>query len=142
MDSMVFPQNSIMALNTMIALGATDVQALELNSYGDHNGCFNPATTYALEWFDSLRVECGVVTGLPIIEKQPEISLYPNPVKDMATFSSSEITSVEIYDLMGALIARRNSNMVDMSNLPSGIYFVIGFDKHQNPLYMGKIVKK
>ena len=60
----------------------------------------------------------------------------------MATFSSEEITSFELYDLMGALIIRRNSNKVDMSNLNSGNYFVIGFDKNNYPLHKGKTVKK
>ncbi len=141
MDSMVFPQNSIMALDTMIALGATDVQALELDPLGDHNGCRIPATTYALEWFDSLMVECGMVTGLPIVEKKPEISLYPNPVKNIATFSTTEITSIELYDLMGAVIIKRNNNKVDMTKLNPGIYFVVGFDNNKSPMYQGKIIK-
>ena len=59
----------------------------------------------------------------------------------MATFSSVEFTSYELFDLMGALIIKRNSNKVDMSNLNSGIYFVIGFDKDKHPLYKGKIIK-
>ena len=142
MDSMVFPQNSTMARDTMNALGAPDVQAIEIDANGDHYTCFMPAMTYALEWFDSLKVECGMITSIPSIKKQPEISLYPNPVKDLATFSSSEITSLEIYDLMGAIIERRNGNKVNMSNLPSGIYFVIGFDKNSAALYLGKVVKK
>lgn len=69
-------------------------------------------------------------------------SIYPNPVKDIAAFSSEEITSIEIYDMMGKLILRRNSNKVDMSNLNPGIYFVIGFDKYFYPLYKGKVIKK
>ena len=73
---------------------------------------------------------------------QISIQAYPNPVKDILHFSSSEITSIEIYDLMGALIARRNSNIVDMSKMPSGIYFVIGFDKNNRALYKGKVIKK
>jgi len=60
----------------------------------------------------------------------------------MAIFSSEEITSFEIYDMKGTLIIRRRANKVDMSDLHSGIYFVIGFDKHNYPLYKGKIIKK
>ncbi len=143
MDSMVFPQNSIMALDTMIALGANDVQALELDPNLDHNGCKVPATTYALEWFDSLRVDCNMwYVSVPSIKKQPAISLYPNPVIDIATFSSEEVTSIEIYDMKGTLIIRRSSNKVDMSGMKSGLYFAIGFDKNLYPLFKGKIIKK
>jgi len=68
-------------------------------------------------------------------------SIYPNPVTDIASFSSEEITTFELYDLMGKLIIKRNTNTVDMSNLNPGIYFVIGFDKNKHALYKGKIIK-
>ena len=69
------------------------------------------------------------------------IRLYPNPVTDIATFSSDEITSFELYDILGALIAWRNDTKIDMSNLNPGIYFVIGYDKNSYALYKGKIIK-
>jgi len=141
MDHLVTFENSIIAQDTMNALGAPDIHAIDVYPDGNHYECYVPATTYALEWFDSLRVECEMVTGLTIAKKQSEISLYPNPVVDIATFSSEEITSYELYDLMGAMILNRNSNKLDMSNLNPGIYFVIGFDKHNNPLFKGKIIK-
>jgi len=140
MDSMVVPQCSITAKDTMIALGAPDVDAINLDPDADHNGCFIPALVYALDWFDSLREPC-VWTSIPSVKNQPEISLYPNPVNDIATFSSAEITSFELYNMRGALIARRNDNTIDMSGMKPGIYFVIGFDKHNKPLYKGKIIK-
>jgi len=70
------------------------------------------------------------------------VQLFPNPVKDIATFSSEEITYFELYDLMGQLMINRNSNKLDISNLFPGIYFVIGFDKNNYALYKGKIIKK
>ena len=140
MDSMVYAQNSIMAEDTMNALGATEVQAIDLDPNGIHETCFIPTTTYALEWFDSLRAYY-IYTSIPSVKKQSEINLYPNPVMDIATFSSEEITSFEIYDMTGALIFRSENNKVDMSGMKPGIYFVIGFDKHSYPLYKGKIIK-
>lgn len=142
MDNIVTFENSIIAQDTMNALGAPDVQAIDVYPAGNHSTCYIPASTYSLEWFDSLRVECGLVTGLTITKKRSYISLYPNPVKDIATFSSKEITSFELYNLMGALLVSRNNSKVDMSNLNPGIYFIIGLDKNLNPLYKGKIIKK
>ena len=55
------------------------------------------------------------------------VQVYPNPVKDIATFSTEKITSFEIYDMKGTLIIKRTDNKIDMSNLKPGIYFVIGF---------------
>ena len=93
MDSMVAPQNAITALNTMNALGAPDVKAIDLDPNGDHGTCVSPSLTYALDWFDSLKVECQMVISTPYQEKQPELSLFPNPVKDRATVFSEAITS-------------------------------------------------
>ncbi|RLD59693.1 MAG: hypothetical protein DRJ05_06045 [Bacteroidetes bacterium] len=76
------------------------------------------------------------------VTKKLEFEIYPNPVKDIATFSSEEITSFELYDMMGKLIMKSYNNKVDMSGMNSGIYFVIGFDKNSYPLYKGKIIKK
>jgi len=68
-------------------------------------------------------------------------SIYPNPVNDFACFSSEDITSIELYDMMGKLIINQHDNKVDMTNLNPGIYFVIGFDRGLKPLYKGKIIK-
>jgi hypothetical protein len=140
-DSMVFPENSIMALDTMIALGASDIQGLNLDPNADHDGCFIPATTYTLFWFDSLRLDCGLISSIPSLSEKPEITLYPNPVQNITSFSSVEIVSIEIYDMMGKLLIRRNGNQVDMSGMKPGLYFVIGFDRRMSPMYSGKLIK-
>ena len=86
--------------------------------------------------------QMNLLDGLGGLEEKFDFEVYPNPVKTIATINSEEITSVEIYDLMGSLILRRNSNKVNMSNLSPGIYFVVGFDKNSYTLYKGKIIKK
>jgi hypothetical protein len=83
-----------------------------------------------------------IITGYSEVEQKLEMVVYPNPVKDVLSFSSTEISSIEIYNMMGAIIIRRNANKVDMSNLPQGIYFVVGFDKNNSALYKGKIIKQ
>ncbi len=103
----------------------------EIDIYDNAPGCNSQS---------QVEEACETITSNEI-ELAGNISIYPNPVDDILTFSSKEIKSVEIYDLMGALIIKRNSNIINMSNLNPGIYFVIGFDKNLNPLYKGKIVK-
>jgi len=88
------------------------------------------------------QVEDACITSTEEIIVTENYSIYPNPVTDIATFSSEEITSFELYDMMGALIIRQNDNKVDMSNLKQGIYFVIGSDKYNYPLFKGKIIKE
>jgi len=88
-----------------------------------------------------LEEACDALSGIEIFAAE-NYSIYPNPVNDMATFSSEDIISFELCDMAGTLITKRNSNNVDMSNLNQGIYFVTGFDKHDKALYKGRVIKK
>jgi len=88
------------------------------------------------------EVEGACWTSVEEINTAENYSIYPNPVIDIATFSSEEITSFELYDLMGVLISNRKSNKVDVLNLNPGVYFVVGFDNYNQALYKGKIIKK
>ncbi len=90
---------------------------------------------------EEVEQACDSINGV-VINRAENYSIYPNPLEGILTFSSEEITYIEIYDMMGALIASSKSNKVDMSNMPSGIYFAVGFDKNLYPLYKGKIIKK
>jgi len=89
---------------------------------------------------EEVEEACDDLTNVEINTAE-NYSIYPNPVIDIATFSSEEITSFELYDIMGVLIISRNSNTIDMSNLNPGIYFIVGFDKNNSTLYKGKIIK-
>ena len=53
------------------------------------------------------------------------IKLYPNPVADYLIIEClSELKSVEVYNMSGAVVARAESDRVDMSGLTSGSYVV------------------
>jgi len=123
------------------SLSVCEVQAIcsylanpngEIDIWGNAPGCNSQ---------DELEAACDAVTKVETYGVQ-NYSIIPNPVMDMATFSSEEITSFELYDMMGKMIIRQISNSINMTNLEPGIYFVIGFDKNLNPLYKGKIIKK
>jgi hypothetical protein len=58
-----------------------------------------------------------------------EFTLFPNPAKNTLTISkkgNSEITSVEVYNLIGQLVIIKPnfSESLDISNLTSGNYFI------------------
>jgi len=66
------------------------------------------------------------------------ISIFPNPVSNILIIKAKEVTEqVKIYDVVGQLLlSKNNSNEIDVSNLPSGIYLLcfkngrnIGFQK-------------
>ncbi|MCB4807876.1 T9SS type A sorting domain-containing protein [Tamlana sp. 62-3] len=67
---------------------------------------------------------------------------FPNPVKNRLYFSSNEIASVEIYNLLGAkVIASKVSNGIDMSQLKLGIYLLKCFNSNNEVVGTIKITK-
>lgn len=56
-----------------------------------------------------------------------DISIYPNPVKDVITINSFNISNIfktEIYDIMGSLIEVSNDKVINIEDYPSGIYIL------------------
>lgn len=54
------------------------------------------------------------------------LNAFPNPVIDRLTFSSDNITSVEIYNILGSKVASQkvSSKSIDMSSLSKGVYLI------------------
>ena len=128
MDSMVTPLNSLTALDTMTALGAPDVQAIDVDAQKTHETCWEPSYLYALEWFDSLAVKSSVHVSKDY--ESPEIKLYPNPTTNILTIATDKSGqySFEITSLKGHLIYKGEmegpTHQIDLSSFPRGVYFV------------------
>lgn len=74
----------------------------------------------------------GWAAGVSNINSTTSISIFPNPVKDVATISFSgsvKISSLEIYNLVGSkvshgeFVAGQNYCSFNMADLPKGMYF-------------------
>lgn len=69
-------------------------------------------------------------TGLPDISGTRQVSIYPNPVSDYLQVSSTApLIRTRVYDAIGSLVldapaADRDSQILDVSGLSSGIYTV------------------
>lgn len=73
-------------------------------------------------------VEFGGLIGIESPENL-NVSLYPNPAADVITISGLEKEStVRVYSAIGALVLEQtltaNSNSLDVSSLPNGVYVV------------------
>lgn len=73
-------------------------------------------------------IKCGALLGSASFDNTM-LSYYPNPIKDVLNLSySSEISSVEVYNMLGQKVKTAVLNgtqvKVDMSNLNSGNYIV------------------
>ena len=67
--------------------------------------------------------------------------LFPNPAENKISIKlNSAISKIEILDSKGQLILLQKDNSIDISNLPSGIYFVKVFTEN-GKLFSSKFVK-
>ncbi len=80
----------------------------------DANGC----TTC-----DSATV--SFTTGIQLTTHQNEFSIYPNPTTGVIIIDSEqEFERVIVRNVLGEIIKESNTNRIDLSNQPNGIYFV------------------
>lgn len=76
------------------------------------------------------NVESNIITSSTLSTGdfiQNEINIYPNPTKDKVFIKNlKNITEIKIYDATGKLVinSKTNSEMVNVSTLPKGIYFL------------------
>ena len=50
--------------------------------------------------------------------------VYPNPVQDVFSVDARNVESITVYSMVGQRVLATESNQVDVSALPSGVYFV------------------
>jgi hypothetical protein len=78
---------------------------------------------------------------------QLQVTLYPNPVKDVLHINSTEIISeVSVYNIQGKVIKtvseiNSNTSEINLSSLQNGVYFVTILSENGDKLSK-KIVKK
>lgn len=77
---------------------------------------------------------------------QPQLTLHPNPVKDVLHIHSTDIISrVSVYDIRGKMVKEIDVNSqnveIDVSHLPGGLYFIKtkGID---NSTHIKRVIKK
>jgi hypothetical protein len=92
-----------------------------------YNG-LNDASNEATFYFDDIEVVANLSDGIDQSLNLDDISLYPNPAKDIFTLSSKNknITSVSLFDVLGNEVKVLQTNSlevtIDASDIASGIY--------------------
>lgn len=92
-----------------------------LNQFGDL--CHGSVTMFDL-------TDVNTVIGIREIDNSISFGLYPNPTKDVLTFTSDELINqsfhYKVYNLAGLLIIENTNevgnNSIDVSSLPQGLY--------------------
>lgn len=129
-DEQVPFTNSTVALETMQANGAADVDAANVFPGANHGGCIIPAILATRTFFDQLVSPCGLISSTADAEKMGSLKMWPNPANDQVRFAFSEPVGVlSVYDMYGKLILMKNVNgtelTVPVSHLAAGTYVAI-----------------
>jgi Leucine-rich repeat (LRR) protein len=100
------------------------------------------STTY---WADidataSFSEDCSSLS-VNEISLENHFYIYPNPVRDIINFSIP--TNVQMFSVTGQILAEmENVTTLDLSNQPTGIYFLTHTNKNGQVLQRNKIVKE
>lgn len=126
-DEVVPFENSIIADSVMRANGASDVEAIDVDSEAGHGECGNPAVMLSSAFFDSFVTTSGIATGPAPVT----FSIAPNPARATFTISTAEPMAsdmrVELSDISGRVIRRWDSAVSGdyaVGHLLPGMYIV------------------
>ena len=106
-------------------------------AFGDNENA--PWTIKDGQEFPTLWYYDGTPTSMRETEKLTSIKIFPNPVSDQLQISGN-IESAEIYSASGNLVSCHKNRVIEVSNLPAGIYFIKIFSGKDS--YIHKFVKR
>jgi len=125
-DDQVTYRNSIIADSVMTTvLGATTVDAINVNPNADHGGCVQPAVTAAIFFFAELQ-EITVGNNEVIAAPRPE--LYPNPasinfqVKNAPAGALVQLLTLDGRPVFEASVSGTHQSVALPANIQPGVY--------------------
>ncbi|MBK9335857.1 MAG: T9SS type A sorting domain-containing protein [Lewinellaceae bacterium] len=140
-DDQVPFQNSVLARDSMIARGAANLIATDVNSAADHGGCVTPALTNTLIFFLSYQ-QVGFYTGSGQLAVEP-LLLQPNPAGESVVLRNLPTDGqVQVVDFSGRLryagVVPAGDRVLDVSGLDNGLYLVRYLS--EGKIWQGKLV--
>jgi hypothetical protein len=124
-DDQVPYLNSIVARDTMLANGTTNLTVTDVKSDANHIYCATPALTQTLLFFFTLQ---KITSSSEDVTQNNTINIYPNPTSDIIYVSTTNFDGASIFisDIAGRkLIAQTTistNTSIDISGLQPGIY--------------------
>jgi hypothetical protein len=115
--------NNAATTTTINASSASAINTTYSVTGTDNNGCVNTGT---------ILIKVLTCTGIAELNgSQNTINVYPNPSNGEFTISSENTISVKLINQIGQEIrvinlSSQNDHKVSVSDLPSGVYFIVG----------------
>ena len=120
--------NSISHIKIIDVIGTIDTAYASYDSYGRVVNDPYP-TEFSSGGFDLdaiALIDSSLVTGIKNL-RNTRIKLYPNPAQNMIYFSGVYTSfNMAVYDIQGNMVLQQPvmNNQLDISTIPSGLYFV------------------
>jgi hypothetical protein len=99
--------------------------------YADGNGSYLRLRDTALDnsLAENWEASSEIITGTEETSASGEISIYPNPVRDLLTISAgTDISSICVYDIRGTIMWSQEANSlqitIDMHAMSPGVYIL------------------
>ena len=120
----VYPQAAVID-QTLIVAVQTDANTGTNVMGGDNDPDDNLYQGFTFD-LNELFPEVGV--GVPEMEHNNHLSVYPNPAEGQISVTLNKNAEVTIYNIMGQAVltmeGRAGANTLDISSLNSGVYFI------------------
>jgi len=128
-DEQVTYLNAINAQQAMQNNGATDVQAINLNTYGTHGSCAGPAILFMINWFHTLMTPCYFISNIET-PQPPVLTLSPNPTNGCFSVDGlKKDDKISVFSIYGNLIMSKeikndDNHIFDLSHYENGVYII------------------
>lgn len=128
-DDQVPFENSVLAETEMLALGAANLDAIDVNSTANHTGCVVPAAFNTILFFGEARMIENATTS-SLDEAVSTLTISPNPTDGWVTVSqtSQQPAKITVTDLHGrAVLLQTLSNSTQsiwVGDLENGLYLL------------------
>lgn len=118
--------NSVLARDTLKAVGAPNFEATDVNPAANHGGCVVPALTSTVFFFGSFQ-QVGTV-GTASAWQVGSLDISPNPVQDVVQIRNIEARGeLRIFGEQGQVLYQTalepGDHTLHLGNLPRGVYF-------------------
>ena len=127
-DEQVAFSNALLADSVMNALGALDVESINILPGASHGGCVFPAALFTINFFNQFRD-----VAVPVAERAATdpVSVFPNPARNgivpLTGLDRGDLDA-HLFDATGRLVNRyrlpEGERRLSLANLPRGIYWL------------------
>ncbi len=123
-DDQVPFQNSIVAGDSLTAIGAPDFAIVDVNTTADHGQCVTPALTATVLFFSGFQ---QVTTNTTVAANDWNLKMSPNPASSKLHLQGLPAAGkMDLLDMEGRIVwsseLRKGDQTLDVSELKNGLY--------------------